>query len=94
MAADPKKRDVVTVDPDIWMDRMLYYNEKHSGWVIFKSVYWAMYLLLVGGFLIFYTSANIPPQTIAGISVVILAIMIIIYGFAQALHYKFMKRYG
>jgi hypothetical protein len=77
-------------------DRMLEYNVKHAGWIIFRSVYWAMYLLMLGILLLYYSAHNVTLslQIFAGLSFSTLAMMIIVYGFAEVLHHKLMRKYG
>ena len=77
-------------------DRMLEYQARHAGWIIFRSVYWALYLLLLGVLLLFYSTQSIAIslQVFFGWSFTVLAIMIIIYGAAEVLHHKLMRRYG
>ncbi len=77
-------------------DRMLDFNVKHSGWIIFKAVYWAMYLLVLGVVLLFDSVHNvtIPLETFAGLALSILAMMVIVFGFSEVLHHKLMRRYG
>jgi uncharacterized membrane protein YjfL (UPF0719 family) len=77
-------------------DRMLGYQARHAGWIIFRSVYWALYLLLLGMLLLFYSIQNISIslQVFFGWAFSILAIMIIIYGAVEVLHHKLMKKYG
>ena len=77
-------------------DRMLAYNERHGGWIIFRSVYWAVYLLLLGVLLLYYSVNNISVslQVFLGWAFTVLAIMLILYGAAETLHHKLMRRYG
>lgn len=89
-----KKKEVVVVDPQLWMQRQLHYRERHAGWRIFRSVYWSMYLLIVGFFLLSYNTLGLTPQTFFGVDLILLAMMVIVFGLAQALHHKLMKRYG
>ncbi len=89
-----KKKDVVIVDPQLWMERQLHYNERHAGWRIFRSVYWSIYLLIVGFFLLSYSSLGLSPQVFFGMDLILLAVMVIVFGLVQALHHKLMKRYG
>lgn len=77
-------------------DRMLAYNARHTGWIIFRSVYWAIYLLLLGILLLYYSVNNvgISLQVFFGWAFTILAIMLIIFGAAETLHHKLMRKYG
>ncbi len=89
-----KKKEVVVIDPQLWMERQLHYKERHAGWRIFRSIYWSIYLLLIGFILLSYTAIGLSPQIFFGIAIILLAVMVIIFGFVQALHHKLMKRYG
>lgn len=77
-------------------DRMLAYRVRYSGWVIFKSVYWAIYSLLLGFILLFYTAQNtsISLQTFLGLALTIFALMLILYGAVEVLHNKLMRTYA
>jgi len=89
-----KEKNVVTIDPELWMNRMLHYQERHSGWAIFTSIYWSIYVLLLSFLLIFYNSLNFSVASFFGVALFVFAIMAIIFGFTQSLHYKLLKRYG
>ncbi len=77
-------------------DRMLDYQVRHTGWIIFRSVYWAIYLLLLGTILLYYSVRNIDIslQAFFGYAFTIVSIMIIIYGFAEVLHHRLMRKYA
>ncbi len=87
-------KTVVTVDPDLYMKRMLEYKERHSAWFIFRAVYWAIYVFVVGLLFMIESAQFYPLGFTFGSSLVIFAVMLVIYGFATALHNKFMKKYG
>ena len=89
-----RKQQVIQVDPDLYMRRMLHYNEKQSGWYIFSSVYWSVYLFIVGITLLLQSAAGYSVEVSVGISFVVLALMLIIYGAVSSLHLKLMKRYA
>lgn len=76
------------------MKRMLHYRERHSGWYIFRSVYWAVYVFVIGYLFIAESVQNLPVGFMAGSALVILSVAIVLYGFASALHLKLMKKYG
>jgi len=84
----PRKRDS--------FDRMLEYQTRHAGWIIFRSIFWAMYLLIIGGVLIFYSMADVSVslQFFFGLALSMLAIMMIFYGAAETLHHKLMRKYA
>lgn len=77
-------------------DRMLSYYARHSGWIIFRSIYWSIYLLFLGSTLLYYSTQNqsISIQTFFGFALSLLAIMFIVYGFTETLHHKLMKTYS
>ncbi len=89
-----KEKQVVVVDPELWMNRNLHYQERQSGWKIFTSIYWSIYLLFVGGLLIFYNALGLTITYFFGIAMFLFSLMLIIYGFTTSLHFKLMKRYG
>lgn len=77
-------------------DRMLDYYVRHSAWIMFRAVYWAIYLLFVGGILLYYNAMNlnVSLQMFFGLAFFVLALMVIIYGLTETLHNKLMKRYA
>ena len=75
-------------------DRYLDYKARHGGWIIFRSVYWAIYLVVLGTLLIVSGSVPISGTIFFGVALELLAAMIIIYGAAEALHHKLMKKHG
>ncbi|MEM3212035.1 MAG: hypothetical protein QXR85_01845 [Candidatus Micrarchaeaceae archaeon] len=77
-------------------DRYLNYRAMHSGWITFRAIYWAIYILVIGGLLIFYGKAALPISwsLFLGTSLVLLAVMIIIYGAAESLHHKLMRKHA
>ncbi len=87
-----EKKMVVTIDPSMQYSRQLHYAEMHSGWHIFRAVYWSIYILFVG--LILYTGSNMSLQQFFGTSIMLLALFYIVYGFSTSLHLKLMKRYA
>ena len=89
-----REKQVVVIDPELWMNRNLHYQERQSGWKIFTSLYWSIYLLFVGALLIFYNPLGLSLTYFFGVSIFLLSLMLIIYGFATSLHFKLMKRYG
>ncbi|MGC8710738.1 MAG: hypothetical protein ACP5RF_04005 [Candidatus Micrarchaeia archaeon] len=92
--AESKGKQVVVVDPDLWMNRMLHYNERHSGWQIFTSIYWSIFILFVGALLIYYNSLGLNLNLFFGLILFLLGLMVIVFGFTTSLHLKLMKRYG
>ena len=79
---------------EVHMKRMLHYRERHSGWHIFNALYWGIYLFVVGAILVFQTTLNYTLTLTAGVSLILLAVMVVVYGFVKSLHLKLMKKYG
>jgi len=77
-------------------DRYLDYKARHSGWIAFRSVFWAIYLLVIGVLLIVNGRLSFPISwaTFFGVALVLLAVMIVIYGVAELLHHKLMRKHG
>ena len=90
-----EKKMTVVIDPSLEYARKLHYNERHSGWTIFRSIYWAVYLLLVGSMLYSFSQASsVNFGAFFGLSIISLALFLLVYGFSSALHLKLMKRYA
>jgi hypothetical protein len=89
-----KGKNVVVIDPQLVVERMLHYRERHQGWHIFRSVYWGIYLLVIGTFLMFYSQLGFTINMFFGSSLILFAVMLILFGLTEALHHKLMKRYG
>ena len=95
------KKNVVVVDPGEIYERMLSYKEKHAGWVVFKAIYFAIYIFTIGAFLL-YASRSLgsaaPNQFnwigFVGFALVLLSAFVAIYGLVEALHLKLMKKHG
>lgn len=77
-------------------DRMLNYRVKHAGWIIFRAGYWAIYLLLLGLILLYYSARGVEVslQFFFGLALSILSIMLILFGFAEIFHHKLMRKYA
>ena len=75
---------------------MLEYRARHTGWLIFMTTYWALYLVLLGMLLMFYslTNAAVSPQYFSGIALVLLGVMLIVMGGVESLHRKLMRKYS
>jgi len=89
-----KGKQVIVVDPELWMNRKLHYDEKRSGWQIFTSIYWSIFILVVGAMLIYYNTIGLTLYLFFGVVFFLFALMIIVYGFTASLHLKLMRRYG
>jgi hypothetical protein len=87
-----KKRNVISIDPALQYERMLHYKEKHSGWVIYKSVFWGVYIFILGALLL--TKITLVGAAFFGWAFVLFAIFYIVNGFASSLHLKLMKKHG
>ncbi len=85
---------VVVVDPKLLMERMLRYRESHRGWHIFRTMYWSIYFIVIGALLIYYNVIGFSVTVFLGSAFIIFAVMLILYGLTEALHHKFMKKYG
>ncbi|MDE1856564.1 MAG: hypothetical protein KGH98_00605 [Candidatus Micrarchaeota archaeon] len=88
------KRMVITIDPSLQYARELHYREKHSGWQIYKAVYWSIYIFVVGLMLATLVPVPMSLNQFIGFALVILALFTIVYGFSESLHLKLMKRYA
>ncbi len=82
------------MSPEAHMKRILHYKERHSGWHIFNAIYWGIYLFVFGMILILQPTLGYTVIFAIGLSIIILSLMLVIYGFVTALHVKLMKKYG
>jgi len=73
-------------------DRVLEYNAKQSGWYIFRTIYWGIYLLFLS-FLLINAPASFSTSEFIGYAILLLAVMIIIYGIVEALHHNLMRKH-
>jgi hypothetical protein len=91
----PKEREkAILIDPDLYMRRMLHYREKHAGWSIFKAIYWAIYIFVVGMLFMIQSISYYPVEFTIGSALILLSVMMMIFGLVNALHNKLMKKYG
>ncbi len=90
----PSRESVVVVDPKLIMERMLHYRERHHGWHVFRTMYWSIYLLVISTFLIYYQEIGFTVTLFFGVALLVLAVMLVLYGLTEALHNKFLKKYG
>ncbi len=88
----PKEKTVVTIDPSLQYERLLHYKEKHSGWIIFNSLYWGIFLFFIGSLLLAGVISTI--YGFFGWLLVLGAIFVIVHGFATGLHLKLLKHHG
>ncbi len=87
-----RKKNVISIDPTMQYERMLHYKEKHSGWVIYKAIFWGVYIFILGALLLADTA--LTGAAFFGWAFVLFAIFFIINGFASSLHLKLMKKHG
>jgi FtsH-binding integral membrane protein len=88
------KKDVIMIDPSLEYERMLSYKEKESMWMIYKTLFWGIYMLAVAILLIKYVPNGLSLTMFFGWSTILLALFTIVYGISVTLHLKLMKRYG
>ena len=89
-----EKKTVITVDPSMQYSRMLHYREKHSGWEIYKAVYWGIYFFILGLLLLSQGTSLSLLSGFFGWALLIFSLFMIVFGFASALHLKLMKKYA
>ncbi len=89
-----EKKTVITVDPSMQYSRMLHYREKHSGWEIYKAVYWGIYFFILGLLLLSQGTSLSLLSGFFGWALLIFSLFMIVFGFAAALHLKLMKKYA
>ena len=89
-----KAKEIITVDPSLIWERRLHYQEKQSGWQIYKAIYWGIYLFIFGILAVLAGYGVLAYGLVIGWSIVLLSIFVIVYGFTMSLHYKFLKRHG
>ncbi len=88
------RREIVSIDPDMWFTRKLHYDEKHSVWHIFQSIFWATYIFIAGVMLYNSIPTAQGIMQFFGSAVVVLSIFLILYGFSKSLHLKLMEKYA
>lgn len=88
------RKTVIAIDPDMMYARKLHHDEKHSGWHIFKAVFWAIYLFVMGVILYTTVPSVIGITQFFGWALIIIAIFLVVFGFSKSLHLKLMKRYA
>jgi hypothetical protein len=95
MPAQSKERgNVVRIDSSIDWDRKLKYMEKQSGRAVFRSIYWGIYVFMVGFMVLLLNAGLIGVTALVGWAVTVLSIFVIVYGFVISLHLKFAKKHG
>ncbi|HUC38711.1 MAG TPA: hypothetical protein VL944_01105 [Candidatus Acidoferrum sp.] len=89
-----QKRSIVMMDPELSYKRHLHYREKHAGWHIFSSVFWGIYLFIIGILLATVVPATLSYTDFVGWVLILLSFFVIIYGFTSSMHLKLMKKYA
>ncbi len=89
-----ERKNVITIDPTMQYSRMLHYREKHSGWEIYKAVYWGIYFFIMGLLLLSQGTSLSLLSGFFGWALLIFSLFMIVFGFASALHLKLMKKYA
>lgn len=87
-----KAKSVVTIDPSMEYERMLHFQERHVGWVMFRAVFWGVFIFIVGLLVLVHIGSTF--ETFVGWVIIIFSIFFMIFGFAMALHLKLMKKYA
>ncbi|MCL5433685.1 MAG: hypothetical protein M1538_01755 [Candidatus Marsarchaeota archaeon] len=88
-----KEKQIIVVDPSKFYERRLKYEEKHSMWEGFKAVYWSIYILSLGLYLLYpYPNSTVNDTSFFGMALVLFAFFYIIFGLTKMLHLKLMKR--
>ncbi len=94
MAERKPSRQIIMIDPELSYRRQLHYQERHSGWHIFRGIFWAIYLFMMGIFLITLVPQSLSIEGFFGWALVLLSLFVIVYGFSSSLHLKLMRRYA
>ncbi|MDE1768550.1 MAG: hypothetical protein KGH67_05215 [Candidatus Micrarchaeota archaeon] len=94
MPIEKKNVSTITVDPTLLMNRFLHYRERHSGWYVFRYMYWSIYFIVVSILLLYYGPLNLTLNLFFGTIVLLFAVMLILFGLTESLHHKFLKKFG
>ena len=89
-----ERKSVVMIDPELAYRRQLHFQERHSGWHIFRGIYWGVYVFILGVLLATLVPASLSVAGFFGWALILLSIFMIVFGFASSLHLKLMKRYA
>ena len=79
---------------DAMVRRYAHYRERHSAWIISRSVYWSIYIIVIALLLIYFDALGLTITMFLGFSLLLFAVMLIVFSLTHSLHLKFMKRYG
>jgi hypothetical protein len=86
--------NVMVVDSSMDWERRLSYKEKEAGWIVFRYLYWGLYVFVVGCMLVI-AGLSAPNVTVfVGWAVIILAVFLVVYGFVESLHHRLMRKHG
>lgn len=89
-----ERKLTVTIDPSRQFERKLRYLEKHSGWHIFKSIYWGAYIFIMGLILLTLVPGTVSYSGFFGWALVLFALFYVLHGFAVSSHLKLMKKHA
>ncbi len=89
-----QKEEAVLIDPDLYLKRMSNFKDKHAAWYIFRAVYLGIYLFILGMLFMVQSIEQYPIAFTFGTAMVLLSVMVILYGFVNALHNRLMKKYA
>lgn len=75
--------------------KTIYYQARFSSWIIFRAIYWSIYIFFIGSILLYYSYRNISfsIELFFGLALTLLSIMLIIYGAVEVLSNNLMRRY-
>lgn len=88
------KKGTMLLDPSMEYARMLSYKEKESMWILYKTLFWGIFMLSEAILLIKDVPQGLGVAIFFGWSLILLTIFTIVYGISVTLHLKLMKRYG
>lgn len=88
-----EKRTVITIDPSLLHQREAHMRAKHSGWHVYRAIYWGIYIFAEGLLLLTAVPAKLTLYGFFGWSFVMLSFFVVVYGLVLALHLNLMKKY-
>jgi hypothetical protein len=80
-----------TGDFGAYYEHKLDYMVKNSGWEIFKSIYWSVFVFIMGAILFSFVPNPFPETQFAGLAVMVFAMFYLVYGFAVSMHFRMMR---
>ncbi len=89
-----RRGNVMRIDSSMDWERRLSYKEKEAGWIVFRYLFWALYVFVVGCMLVVTGLTAARLTFIAGWAAIILAVFMVVYGFTQSLHHRLMRKHG